>query len=161
MKTTTKVVAGLALISVVSFGAWALAQPAPDAKADKKATLELMRTVVPKPAYDAMLDQMYAQIFATIQQRGGPPITAEKQKALKDAVKECLPYDDLVNWSADVYTKYLTNKEIADLAAFYATPTGKKLSKLLPTLSGEIGAKLAPIMMGRLPASLKKHGVDI
>jgi hypothetical protein len=65
-----------------------------------------------------------------------------------------------VNWSADVYTKHFTRKEIDDLAAFYKTPTGKKFAATLPTLSGEVGAKMAPIMMNRLPAALKKHGIE-
>jgi hypothetical protein len=162
----TKVVFGLSLVSVTSFAAWALAQgappaPAPAEKADKAATLDLMRTVVPKAAYDAILDQMYAQLSTAMQAQGGKGIPASKQKELKAAVQECLPYDDLLNWSADVYTKYFTRKEIDDLAAFYKTPTGKKVSSLLPTLSGEVGAKIAPILMGRIGPSLKKHGIQI
>jgi hypothetical protein len=152
-----KLVFGLSLVSVMSFGAWALAEGGKD---DKAATLELMRTIVPRAAYDSMLDQMYQQMSATMQQMGGKGIPASKQKALKEAVQECMPYDDLLNWSADVYTKHFTRKEIDDLAAFYKTPTGKKLSSLLPTLSGEVGAKMAPMLMTRLPAALKKHGIE-
>ena len=33
-----------------------------------------------------------------------------------------------------------------DLAAFYKTPTGKKVAGMLPTLSGEIGTKMATIL---------------
>jgi len=157
-KTMIKVVFGLSLVSVTSFGAWALAEGA--GKEDKAATLELMRTIVPRGAYDSMLDQMYQQMSATMQQMGGKGIPASKQKALKEAVQECMPYDDLLNWSADVYTKHFTRKEIDDLATFYKTPTGKKLSSLLPTLSGEVGAKIAPMLMNRLPAALKKHGIE-
>jgi hypothetical protein len=157
-KTMIKVVFGLSLVSVTSFGAWALAEGA--GKEDKAATLELMRTIVPRGAYDSMLDQMYQQMSATMQQMGGKGIPASKQKALKEAVQECMPYDDLLNWSADVYTKHFTRKEIDDLATFYKTPTGKKLSSLLPTLSGEVGAKMAPMLMNRLPAALKKHGIE-
>jgi len=154
----TKVMFGLSLVSVTSFAAWALAEGA--SKDDKAASLELMKSIVPRGAYDAMLEQMYAQMSATMQQIGGKPIPASKQKALKEAVKECMPYDDLVNWSADVYAKHFTRKELDDLAAFYKTPTGKKLAATLPTLSGEVGAKMAPLMMTRLPAALKKHGIE-
>jgi len=154
----TKVMFGLSLVSVTSFAAWALAEGA--SKDDKAASLELMKSIVPRGAYDAMLEQMYAQMSATMQQIGGKPIPASKQKALKEAVQECMPYDDLVNWSADVYAKHFTRKELDDLAAFYKTPTGKKLAATLPTLSGEVGAKMAPLMMTRLPAALKKHGIE-
>lgn len=158
MRRIAKGVAALALLSIMSAAAWALAQGG--AKDDKAATLELMRTIVPKAAYDAMLEQMYTQMSATMQQMGGKGIPAAKQKGLKEAVQESMPYDDLLAWSTDVYMKHFTRKEIDDLAAFYKTPTGKKLSGLLPTLSGEVGAKMAPLLMTRLPAALKKRGIE-
>jgi hypothetical protein len=158
MRRVAKGVAALSLLSVMTVAAWALAEGA--AKGDKAATMELMRTIVPKSAYDAMLDQMYQQMSRTMASMGGKPIPADKQKSLKEAVQECLPYDDLLTWSTDVYMKHFTRKEIDDLAAFYKTPTGKKLSGLLPVLSGEVGAKMAPILMTRLPAALKKRGIE-
>jgi hypothetical protein len=157
-RTTTKVVFGVCVVSMMSVGAWALAQGA--AKDDKAATMDLMKTIVPKGAYDAMLDQMYQQMSATMQQMGGQAIPAKKQKALKEAVQECMPYDDLLGWSTDVYMKHFSRKEIDDLAGFYKTPTGKKLAAMLPTLSGEVGAKMAPLLMTRLPAALKKRGIE-
>jgi len=107
-----------------------------------------------------MLEQMYTQMSATMLQTGGKSVSASKQKALKEAVQECLPYDDLISWSADVYTKHFSRKELDDLAAFYKTPTGKKLAASMPAISGELGAKMAPLMMTRLPAALKKHGLQ-
>jgi len=154
----TKVVFGVSLVSITSFAAWALAEGA--SKEDKAATMELMRQIVPRAAYDAMMDQMYQQMSATMQQMGGKGIPASKQKGLKEAVQECLPYDDLLNWSAEVYTKHFTRKEIDELAAFYKTPTGKKLATKLPVLTGEVGAKMTPILMTRLPAALKKRGIE-
>ena len=155
---------GLALLSITSIAAGTLAAGAAagaDApKADKAATLELMRTIVPPAAYDAMLAIMYQQMSATMQQMGGKGIPASKQKALKEAVQECLTYDDLLNWSADVYTKHFTRKEIEDIAAFYKTPTGKKIASKLPELTGEVGAKVTPVLMTRLPAAMKKRGLQ-
>lgn len=158
MRRVAKGVAALSLLTIMSVAAWALAQGA--AKDDKAATMELMRSVVPRAAYDAMLDQMYQQMSMSMQQMGGKAIPAAKQKALKEAVQECMPYEDLLTWSTEVYMKHLTRKEIDDLAAFYKTPTGKKVSSLLPKLSGEVGAKMAPILMTRLPAALKKRGIE-
>jgi len=158
MRRIAKGVAALSLLSIMSVAAWALAQGG--GKDDKAATTELMRTVVPKAAYDAMLDQMNQQMSRAMQQMGNKAIPADKQKGLKDAVQECLPYDELLAWSTDVYMKHFTRKEIDDLAAFYKTPTGKKVAGLLPVLSGEVGAKMAPIVMTRLPAALKKRGIE-
>jgi uncharacterized protein len=158
MRTMTKVVFGVCLASITSVAAWAVADSPP--KDDRAAVIDMMHAVVPRAAYDAMLDQMYTQMSATMQQAGGKAIPAAKQKALKAAVQESMPYDDLVSWTADVYTKHFTRKEIDDLAGFYRTPTGKKLAATLPALSGELGAKMMPVLMTRLPAALKKHGVE-
>jgi hypothetical protein len=130
------------------------------AKDDKAAVVEMMRTVLPKPAYDAMLDQMYTQMSATMQQMGGGGLTDAKKKSLKEAVQESMPYEDLLSWTGEVYAKHFTRKEIDDLAAFYKTPTGKKLAASLPALTGEIGAKMTPVLMTRLPAALKKRGLQ-
>ena len=123
------------------------------------ATRELMRAIVPPAAYDVMIEQLYQQMSASIRQAAGQEIPSDKQEALRAAVKEVLPYKELVSWSAEVYTKHFTHKEIADMAAFYRTPTGKKVARLLPTLSGEVGAKIGPLMMTRMPEVLKKHGL--
>lgn len=157
MRRLAKTVAALSLLSIMGVAAWALAQSA--AKDDKAATLELMRIVVPKSAYDAMLDQMYTQMTATMQQMG-KPFPAAKQKAMKEAVQESLPYDEFLKSSTEVYMKHLTRKEIDDLATFCKTPTGRKVAAILPTLSGEVGAKMAPVLATRLPAAMKKRGLE-
>ncbi len=131
-----------------------------ETKATEKATLELMRSVLPPEAYDAMLDQMYQQMSQGMKQMGAPGLSPEKQEALKAAVKECLPYEELLQWTAEVYARHFTKKEIEDLAAFYRTPTGKKVAKAIPTLGGEVGMKMTPLLMQRLPAALKKHGIQ-
>jgi hypothetical protein len=74
-------------------------------------------------------------------------------------VREVMTYDELVQWSADVYVKHFTLKELEDLAKFYRTPTGKKAARLLPKLGGEIGAIFGPLIMQRMPAAMKKHGL--
>jgi hypothetical protein len=157
-KTTKAVVAGVTLISSMALAAWAMAEGTP--KDDKGAVVELMHAILPKGAYDAMLDQMYTQMSASMQQMGGEGMTVGRKNALKAAVQESLPYDDLINWTAEVYTKHFNRKEIDDLAAFYKTPTGKKFASKLPALTGEVGTKMTPILMTRLPAALKKRGIE-
>ena len=129
-------------------------------KKTKSATVALMRQIMPPEAYDAVLDQMYQQMSAGMKQAGGGSISPKQQKGMKAAVKEALPYEDLLTWTGEIYAKHFTKKEIDDIAAFYATPTGKKVARMLPSLSGEMGAKMGPLLMTRLPAALKKHGVE-
>jgi hypothetical protein len=134
---------------------------AADDRAALAASIDLVRSIVPPEAYDAMLEQMYQQMSASMQQAGaGAGIPADKQKDLRAAVKECLPYDDLLSWTAGVYSKHFTRKEIDDVAGFYRTPTGKKMARLMPTLTGEVGGKLGPLLMTRLPDALKRHGLQ-
>jgi uncharacterized protein len=148
----------LLAISIVS--ATAVAGNAEKDKDTKTATMALMRQIMPPEAYDAVLDQMYQQMSASMKQAGGGAMTPKQQKGMKAAVKEALPYEDLLTWTGEIYAKHFTKKEIDDIAAFYATPTGKKVARMLPALSGEMGAKMGPLLMTRLPAALKKHGVE-
>jgi len=148
------------------FGAGAFARAAGgkdpgDGQAATPASIDLVRSIVPPEAYDAMLELMYEQMSASMQQAGGGAgIPPDKQKALKAAVKECLPYEDLLNWTAGIYSKHFSKKEVDDVATFYRTGTGKKLARLMPVLTGEVGAKVAPLLMTRLPEALKKHGLQ-
>jgi uncharacterized protein len=146
-------------------GAYALAAGDKDATGDGKsalaASMDLVRSILPPEAYEAMLDQMYQQMSISMQQAGGgAALPASKQKDLKAAVIECLPYDDLLSWTAGVYSQHFTKKEIDDVAGFYRTPTGKKMARLMPVLTGEVGAKIGPLLMTRLPAAMKKHGLQ-
>jgi hypothetical protein len=54
MRRIAKGVAALSLLSIMSVAAWALAQ---GRRRTTGRHMELMRTVVPKAAYDAMLDR--------------------------------------------------------------------------------------------------------
>jgi hypothetical protein len=150
----------LLAISIVSATAVAGNEATEKDKDTKTATVALMRQIMPPEAYDAVLDQMYQQMSASMKQAGGGTMSPKQQKGMKAAVKEALPYDDLLTWTGEIYAKHFTKKEIDDIAAFYATPTGKKVARMLPALSGEMGAKMGPLLMTRLPAALKKHGIE-
>ena len=139
----------LLAISIVSATA-----VAGDAEKDTKtATVALMRQIMPPEAYDTMLDRC-PQMSAGMKQAGGGTITPKQQKGMKAAVKEALPYEP-VTWTGEIYAKHFTKKEIDDIAAFYATPTGKKVAKLLPALSGG-RKKMGPLLMTRLPGRFEE-----
>jgi hypothetical protein len=137
----------------------AVAVPARADEASHAAALDLVKLVMPPEVYDSTINQMADQMFASLSQ-GGKAIPAGMVEKLKAAVKECLPYDEQLSWSADVYSKYFTQKELGEMVSFYKTPTGKKMAKLLPNLMGEVGKKMGPILQQRMPAALKKHGIQ-
>jgi hypothetical protein len=56
----------------------------------------------------------------------------------EDLWRELTRTDSTIKNTIAVYRKYFTETEMQDLIAFYKTPTGKKLSSLLPKMSNEI-----------------------
>lgn len=128
------------------------------ADADRKVTMELVQMVTPQETYQAMISQMTKQMLASMAQSGAkvPPDTESK---MGQAVVEALPYSDLANWTVDVYATRFTTEEIRQLISFYKTPVGKKAARMLPEISGEVGQKMGPILMQRLPVAMKKVGL--
>ncbi len=125
---------------------------------DRKQVIDLMRIVMPKSSYTAMIDQLSAQAFEQMKQSGQNVQPGDAQR-VRDAVLEAIPYEENIGWAADVYQEKFTAQEIADLRKFYETPTGKKAVRLLPEIAGEVGRRLGQIIPTRLPAALKKHGI--
>ena len=94
----------LLAISIVS----ATAIAGNEDKDAKTATMALMKQIMPPEAYDAVLDQMYQQMSAGMKQAGGGTISPKQQKGMKAAVKEALPYEDLLTWTGEIYAKHFT-----------------------------------------------------
>jgi hypothetical protein len=128
------------------------------AEADRKVTMELVQMVTPQETYQAMITQMTKQMLASMQQSGAN-VPAGVEEKMGKAVVEALPYADLASWTVDVYAARFTTEEVRQLIGFYKTPVGKKAARLLPELSGEVGQKMGPILMQRLPAAMKKVGL--
>ena len=138
--------------------ALSLSLPARAGEPERKAALELVRLVTPPEAYEQMMQQMIGSMLPAMQQQGAqfPPDAAEK---MQKALREVLTYDELLNWTADVYATRFSVVEMKQLIVFYKTPVGKKLARLLPELSGEAGKKMGTLLPERLPAALKKYGL--
>lgn len=128
------------------------------AQADPKVTMELVKMVTPEDTYKAMIGQMTTQMLGSMQQAGGK-VPPDAESKMGKAVMEALPYNDLAQWTVEIYAARFTTDEIKALITFYKTPVGKKAAKMLPEISGEVGKKLGPIMMQRLPAAMKKVGL--
>lgn len=65
-----------------------------------------------------------------------------------------------------IYHKYFTTAELKEIVAFYKTPTGKKLTTLLPKITQEgmlagqqHGQSLGPVIRQRLMARFEKEGI--
>jgi len=141
------------LLSFVSLGS------AYAGEAEKKLALELTHLVMPKDVYNALLDQLMTNMSASMQQAGAKVSTKDASK-LKAVVAEVLPYDELVQWNVEIYAGKFTADELKELIKFYGTPVGKKAAKLLPEISGEVGKKVGTVIVQRMPAAMKKAGIQ-
>lgn len=147
----------LFILGITAFGITGKSSVAA-ADADPKVTMELVQMVTPRETYQAMLAQLTKQMLGSMQQSGAkPPPDAENK--MNKAILEAVPYDDLTAWTVEIYGSRFSTDEIRQLIGFYKTPTGKKAARLLPEISGEVGKKMGPILMQRLPAAMKKVGL--
>ncbi|WP_437859325.1 DUF2059 domain-containing protein [Sorangium sp. So ce363] len=149
-------IVSLAVVTLLSFVSLGSAYAG---EAEKKLALELTHLVMPKDVYNALLDQLMTNMGASMQQAGAK-ISPKDASKLKAVVAEVLPYDELVQWNVEIYAGKFTADELKELIKFYGTPVGKKAAKLLPEISGEVGKKVGTVIVQRMPAAMKKAGIQ-
>jgi hypothetical protein len=146
-------VLALALSLGVVGGAGSL--PSARAASSDSVAMQLSRMVLSKSTYEAMVKQM----MDSMMQAMGQQPDAKTQKEMTAVVMEALPYDEMLQFNAKVYGERFKDSELQDIISFYKTPTGAKLVRELPNISGEVGALVGKIIPERLPALMKKHGL--
>jgi len=60
-----------------------------------------------------------------------------------------------------IYQKYLTQKELEDVLAFYESPAGKKISDVTPNITKEavlVGQNWGASMVTKIQAKMKEKG---
>lgn len=162
MRSPTSFLVATLVISVASLAPLrARAEAAaPPAAADRKTATEVCQLILTPDTYATMIDQMSVQMAAALQQQTGHGTVADARDKIKKAVTEAVPYDEVIGWNADLYASRFSTDELKQLAAFYRTPVGKKAARLQPEVSAEVGKKMGPILMERLPGALKKQGIN-
>jgi len=125
------------------------------AASSESVAMQLSRLVLSKDSYQAMIKQVMASMMAA----SGQPTDAKTQAKLEAVMLEALPYDEMLQFNAKVYGSRFKDSELQDIIAFYKTPTGVKLVKELPNISGDVGALVGKLIPQRLPALMKKHGL--
>ena len=128
------------------------------AAASESTAMQLSRVVLSKDGYQDLIKQSTAGIIAGIKSQG-QELPKDFAKKMEAVVAEALPYEELLAFNAQVYGSRFSDKELQDLISFYKTPTGSKLVRLLPSISGEVGQKLGVLLPQRLPGLMKKHGI--
>ena len=125
------------------------------AASSESVAMQLSRLVLSKDSYQSMIKQVMASMMAA----SGQPTDAKTQAKLEAVMLEALPYDEMLQFNAKVYGSRFKDSELQDIIAFYKTPTGVKLVKELPNISGDVGALVGKLIPQRLPALMKKHGL--
>jgi hypothetical protein len=95
----------------------------------------------------------------SMMQASRQPADANTQAKLESVMLEALPYDEMLQFNANVYGSRFNDREMQDIITFYKTPAGAKLVKALPGISGEVGQFVGKIIPERLPALMKKYGL--
>ena len=148
----------LGRVLVVMAGCVVLATPVLAGEKEHAAALQLVKLVVPRESFDQTIEQMTAGMVGQLQQ-SGEKLPADFETKMKAAVKEVLSYDEVLQWSAEIYAARFSVDEIKEIEKFYHTAVGKKLMKLLPELTGEVGKKIATVLPSRMLPAMKKHGL--
>jgi len=71
--------------------------------------------------------------------------------------------DDLIGLIVPIYDKHLSHPEVKDLIAFYGTPTGRKLVRVLPQITQEsmgAGQKWGMKIGTAVAEELKRKGLN-
>ena len=147
---------GLGTLAAVTVGAGFT--PAQAAAPSESTAMQLSRVVLSKDGYQDLIKQSTAGIIAGIKSQG-QELPKDFAKKMEAVVAEALPYEELLAFNSQVYGSRFSDKELQDLITFYKTPTGSKLVRLLPAISGEVGQKLGNLLPQRLPGRMKKHGI--
>jgi uncharacterized protein len=141
----------------------ALAAPGSPSDQQKALAVELVHIIQTKEAYRdsmAMMSQQVSAALAAQARAQGSQLPPDFADRVLRATMEVAPYDEMVAWSADVYAQRFTVSELKDLVAFYRTPTGRKVARLLPEIMGEVGKKVGQLLPERMPEALRRQGLD-
>jgi len=65
------------------------------------------------------------------------PALKSKQTAYRRLIHDILDWKNLEPQYIQLYSKYFLNTEMRQIGAFYKTPVGKKMNRLMPELSTE------------------------
>ena len=93
-----------------------------------------------KPMHD-----MVHQQFLKDQDKLPPDFEARMTKVIDDMFNN-MPFDDMMQAMVPVYQKHFTHGDVEALIAFYSAPTGQKVLREMPAITGEAMQSMMPIM---------------
>src|ERR1700674_2309785 len=148
MKRLVSVVAVVFLLSWSCF-AQTSSDDSPATKADVERYFQITGSHDMMKKYSAAMTQSMHQMFHEqyLKHKDNLPADYESTIAsMMDDMFQNMPMDEMTQAMIPAYQKHLTKGDIDNLVAFYSTPTGSKLLKEMPSMTGEATQAAMPIM---------------
>jgi hypothetical protein len=133
-----------------------------DAAAD---AVQLSRLVISEGAYrkmhDAGLEQARRFLESWLAQNRitRPPEFYARVSQEFDGIMPS--YQEVVDLQAGLLVKYYTDAEIRELNAFYRTPLGQKMIRVMPEAAADANAQMLAMMQQRLPGMMKRLQAEL
>jgi uncharacterized protein len=161
----------LAVISLIFVcGSTCIAQTDPNSPASAADVERYFQVVKSHDMMKTMLATMSQSIHQLLHQQylehkdELPANYESKLTTMVDAMLEKMPMDEIMQAMIPAYQKHLTKGDIDNLVAFYSTPTGSKLLKEMPAMTGEAMQAAMPVMskyMGTIEKRVQKETDDL
>lgn len=106
------------------------------------------------------MHDMIHQQYLKNQDKLPPDFPARMNKITDDMLKN-FPWGDLIDSMIPVYQKHFTKGDIDALVAFYETPTGQKLLRVLPEITAESMQQMMPLLQKSVENTQRELQEDI
>jgi len=140
----------------------AAAENLAEKQARRQAVMALVQEITPREMYDRMMNQMLdgasRQLQAQMQSQG-TALPPDFNAKMKRVVNSLVSYDEMIQWSAEIYGKRFTLDEIKELRSFYHTPLGQKITRQMPDIMNDIMVKVTENITTRMPEAMKREGL--
>lgn len=155
------------LLVFACLGLPAQAQNAGSAEALQAATD--LSAIVTGQTIQQMSRAVTEQAWPTIEREFGGKVDKATLSEMRTEFEAALTSftGDIMKESPRLYAKYFSVAELHDMLAFYKTPTGAKMLRVMPALTAEIATLVGPRAVAfqkdlstRMLAVMKKHGYD-
>jgi len=103
-----------------------------------------------KPMHD-----MVHQQFIKDQDKLPPDFESRMTRVIDDMFNN-MPFDDMMQAMVPVYQKHFTHGDVEALIAFYSAPTGQKVLREMPAITGEAMQSMMPIMRKQMEAMTQR-----
>jgi hypothetical protein len=112
---------------------------------------------------DAMskpMHQMMHEQYMKDKDRLPADFEVRTNKMMDDMMKS-FPRDEMLDAMVPVYQKHFTKSDVDALVAFYSTPTGQKLIKEMPEITGEAMQQMMPLMRKSIDAMTQRMQEEV